>query len=234
MNEWAERSAAVAFDVGGEGDAPVRRGDPPGSVSRRPRMLARLELRMSGGRVPEGASPMPVVALRDTTADPGMRSVCVMDVDLDELMASIEAAIGDTGAIYVFGDCELHTGARTLTRSGRPVHLRPKVYRLLVHLLEHRRRAVSRDELCDVVWNGRCVGNATVDSTVKSLRHAVGDDGGVQRVVRTLSGYGYRFVAAVDVRAADDVESRAEPPRLSRRGGLRIRLADPHALEGAA
>ena len=116
------------------------------------------------------------------------------------MLPKVDAVMNEDGSIVSFGDCELHRGLRALTRAGRAVHLRPKVYRLLDFLLAHRDRAVSREELCRVVWPGRAVSDATIDSTVKSLRRAVGDDGDRQCVVRTLSGYGYRFVASVETR----------------------------------
>lgn len=104
----------------------------------------------------------------------------------------------DDGTVYSFGECALHGGRRTLVRAGRAVHLRPKVYALLAYLLEHRRRAVSREELCNAVWPGTFVSDATLDSTIRALRQALGDNGERQGVIRTLSGYGYLFVETVD------------------------------------
>lgn len=151
------------------------------SVSRSTGPLVRLELQRSDE---DGA---------------GLHLSMIIDIDVCELQASIDAIVDPAEALYRFDDCSLSTGPRVLTRSGREIHLRPKVYQLLVYLLEHRCRAVSRDELCAVIWDGRFVGNATVDSTVKALRRAVGDNGIEQRVVQTISGYGYRFSAAVEL-----------------------------------
>lgn len=128
----------------------------------------------------------------------GLSSSVVFDFDLYELQARIDAIISEARPVYQFEDCVLSTESRQLMLDGNVIHLRPKVYRLLVHLIKNRCRAVSRDELCQVVWDGRCIGNATVDSTIKALRHAVGDDGSAQRLVQTISGFGYRFVAAVN------------------------------------
>lgn len=185
-----------------ETDVTTRCGTGPVPMRQTSQTIATLELRTRATGEFERASPMSSAEHRTPVAAPDWSSVRVIDIDLDELLASIETAIGETGKLYFFGNCALNTAARSLTCSGRSVHLRPKVYRLLVHLLEQRHRAVSRDELGDVLWNGRCVGNATVDSTVKALRSAVGDDGSMQWVVRTLSGYGYQFVAPVKLRTA--------------------------------
>lgn len=129
---------------------------------------------------------------------------------------------------YSFGDCVLQTSRHQLSRAGLPVHLRAKAYALLTYLLENRHRAVSRDELCEAVWPGRCVGDATIASTVKAVRRAVGDNGELQRVVRTISGHGYRFVAAVAVgdpqeTSVDAVTSRAaSDARFAAAGGRQV------------
>src|SRR5262249_59890180 len=51
-----------------------------------------------------------------------------------------------------FGDCTLDTDTRELSRDGKPVHLEPKVYRLLEILLAARPKALSKDELQDQLW----------------------------------------------------------------------------------
>ncbi len=105
--------------------------------------------------------------------------------------------VGET-MIYAFGDCEFHSELYTLTRAGQQIHLRPKVYRTLTYLIEHRDRVVSKDELGNSVWDGRFVSNTTIESTVKAVRRAAGDSGEVQRVIKTLTRQGYRFVAPIE------------------------------------
>lgn len=233
MDECAERRVAT-FESGHSDREATLPDDRSAPVSRRPRTIAKLELRELDGDATEQGSGVSRTECSDPLVVPDPYAPCVFDIDLEGFLTSIGDTIGEAGMIYSFGDCELHTGPRSLRRAGRAIHLRPKVYRLLVHLLEHRHRAVSRDELCDIVWEGRCVGNATVDSTVKALRRALGDDGVGQRVVRTLSGYGYRFVATVETSAASGAALRAMLSRPSRRDGLRIRFDHPHARKDAA
>ena len=48
---------------------------------------------------------------------------------------------------YVFGDCTLDTQQYELCRAGTHVPLRPKVFQVLVYLIEQRHRVVSRDEV---------------------------------------------------------------------------------------
>jgi len=48
---------------------------------------------------------------------------------------------------YAFADCVLDTARRELQRAGRPVKLEPKAYQVLVYLVQHADRLVTRAEL---------------------------------------------------------------------------------------
>jgi DNA-binding response OmpR family regulator len=49
--------------------------------------------------------------------------------------------------IYVFGDCELDTYLYEFRQAGEPLKLEPKVFDVLVYLIESRERVVTKDEL---------------------------------------------------------------------------------------
>lgn len=68
---------------------------------------------------------------------------------------------------------------------------------LLVYLVRHRDRMVTRDEIIEQVWQGRIVSDASISSRIRSARQAVGDDGQRQTTIRTLHAKGFRFVAEV-------------------------------------
>ena len=86
---------------------------------------------------------------------------------------------------------------RELRCAGALVHLEPQAFDLLVHLIEHRDRVVTKNDLLDGVWGHRFVSEANLTTRVKEVRRAVGDDGTRQRVIKTVHGRGYRFVAAL-------------------------------------
>ena len=94
-----------------------------------------------------------------------------------------------------FAGCELDPAARTLLCEGLPVPVEPKVFDLLVYLLERRQRHVPREELMEQLWPDAVVGPAALSRAVKEARRAVGDDGQAQAVIATLHGRGYRFDA---------------------------------------
>ena len=62
---------------------------------------------------------------------------------------------------YRFGDCRLVLPRREIWRNGEPVAAEPKVFDLLVYLVQHRDRAVDKNELQDEVWSGTIVTEAS-------------------------------------------------------------------------
>ena len=76
--------------------------------------------------------------------------------------------------------------------------LEPQVFDILLHLIQHRDRVVSREELLEYVWPERFISEATLDHRVMEARQAIGDSGQRQGRIKTLRGRGYRFVASVE------------------------------------
>jgi DNA-binding winged helix-turn-helix (wHTH) protein/tetratricopeptide (TPR) repeat protein len=107
--------------------------------------------------------------------------------------------------LYRFGDCSVDPAARELRRGGRPVTLSPKVFDCLAYLIDHRDRAVGRDELIAAVWGRADVSDALLGQAVLKARRAVADTGDEQNAIRTVPRFGYRWVAAVEVEELPDL-----------------------------
>jgi len=122
------------------------------------------------------------------------------------------------------GSIELDEQLFEVRRDGTPVSLEPQAFDVLVYLVRHRDRVVPKEELMDSVWGGRFVSETAVTSRIKQVRRAVGDDGSAQRVIRTLHGRGYRFVADVVEEGAATAPSRGSraPIRYTRSDDLHI------------
>lgn len=118
------------------------------------------------------------------------------------------------GEVVAFGDWELDFRRGELRCAGSPVDVQPTPLRLLLYLAEHRDRVVSRSDLLGAVWRNVAVGDEALTTAIGEARHAVGDDGATQRVIRTYKGRGYRFVAK-SLRAAPAERARAFPPTLA-------------------
>jgi len=124
-----------------------------------------------------------------------------------------------------FGHSQLDSEARTLEREGQRVAVEPKVFDLLVYLIEHRERVVSGNELLDAVWPGVSVGLAALSGAVHKARQAIGDDGDHQTLLRTVRGHGFQFVAEVEDVAASPIARRSRSRWLVAAGIAAVLLA---------
>ena len=104
---------------------------------------------------------------------------------------TIGTQLADT---YSFGAVEVDLGTYSVRCSGVPLSLEPKVFDLLVYLIQNRERVVSKAELLREVWGGIAVTSTVVAQGVFVLRRALGDDGATQCIVRTVNRRGYQFV----------------------------------------
>jgi TolB-like protein/DNA-binding winged helix-turn-helix (wHTH) protein/tetratricopeptide (TPR) repeat protein len=130
---------------------------------------------------------------------------------------------------FRFGDFEIDLARQELRLAGTNVHIEPQVFDLLVHLIRNRDRIVSKDELFDVIWQGRIVSEATLNSRISAARRALGDSGSDQSFIRTLHKRGFRFVGHTD---EDDpapttsVNTQTPAPRGAADGTAKVVSAD--------
>lgn len=108
---------------------------------------------------------------------------------------------------YEFGPFRLDPLKRVLYCQGRPVGLTPKALDVLRVLIEHRGRALDKNELMRAVWPDTVVEENNLARNISVLRKALGAKGGDHDYVVTIPGTGYRFVAPVR-----EVALRPEPP----------------------
>lgn len=109
--------------------------------------------------------------------------------------------------MYRFNGIALDSATRELERDGQRVDVEPKVMDLLLCLIGNRDRAMDKDELQEKIWPGLIVTEASLTRCVMKARRAIGDESRPYRMIRTVHGYGYRFVA--------DLESAEPAPQPS-------------------
>jgi DNA-binding winged helix-turn-helix (wHTH) protein len=98
---------------------------------------------------------------------------------------------------YFFGEYGLDTDRRELTRGSELVLIGPQGFDLLNYLISNRERVVGKDNLIQVVWQGRSVSDSTLASQINAVRRSIGDSGEDQKLIRTITRKGFRFVGHV-------------------------------------
>lgn len=114
--------------------------------------------------------------------------------------------------IYRFNDFELDAGRRELRLRGNPVEIQPKVYDLLLHLVQNADKVLSKDDLLEALWPGVVVADGVLHRAV-SLARAALREGGAELAIKTHARKGYRFVESVTV---DDTENQSRGDGLNR------------------
>jgi DNA-binding winged helix-turn-helix (wHTH) protein/TolB-like protein len=108
---------------------------------------------------------------------------------------------------YEFGRFRLKVAERVLLREGELVPLTPKVFDILVTLIENGGQVVAKDDLMKRVWPNTFVEEGNLTQNISLLRKALGETPGGAQFIETVPRRGYRFVAETKQSWGD-----AEPP----------------------
>ena len=117
-----------------------------------------------------------------------------------ELLARLRALarrthIGATDPTSIsVGDLTVDIQARRAFIAGTEIDLRAKEFDLLTVLVQHAGKVLTREQAMSLVWDEHWFGSTkTLDVTMASLRHQLGDDGPTGSRISTLRGIGYRL-----------------------------------------
>lgn len=119
--------------------------------------------------------------------------------EASELVARVRAvlrrATPDTGVTVLrVGGLEIDAEAFRVSNEGVPFELTATEFRLLLELVRHPGRVLTRELLLDRVWGYDYLGDSRlVDMAVKRVRDKLGDDARSPRYITTVRGVGYRF-----------------------------------------
>jgi len=121
-----------------------------------------------------------------------------------------------------FEEVELDLGRYEIRRSGRPVKLAKKPMDLLIFLVSRRDQLVSRQDIVTKLWRSDLFVDTeqNVNTLVRKIRLALGDDSATPRFLETVIGKGYRFIGPLRV-----IDARHSPahrgPSAAREPGVR-------------
>ena len=101
--------------------------------------------------------------------------------------------------VYQFGEFSLHCGKFELSRKGRRQKLERKPLELLVLLVTKHGQVVTRDEIAGRLWEKEVFVDIEhgINTAIRKIRQTLGDSPDLPQFVQTISGSGYRFIAAV-------------------------------------
>lgn len=116
---------------------------------------------------------------------------------------------------YHVADIVLDSASRLVSGPQGRLTVPRRVFDCLVYLIEHRERAVARDELILYVWKRSNVSDTQLAQTVLRARRLLRDDGSEQRLIRTVPGFGYHWVGTVVCTTGGAQDAAAAPPAIS-------------------
>lgn len=206
---------ALAYNLRREDYTPVVAEDAPTAV-----MLARrekpdlvlLDLMLPGGNGLDvcrdirtfSSAPIIILTARGDDVDRvvglevGADDYVTKPFSLRELMARVKANLRrialDSSATEEddLEQCgvQVHVPGRRVFANGSAVFLQPKEFDLLVYLMRHPGRVLTRPRLLSTVWGHEFVGERTVDVHVRRVRAKLQEAGAVD-LIRTVHGVGY-------------------------------------------
>ena len=106
---------------------------------------------------------------------------------------------------YRFGQVEIRPSERQLLVEGKPAPVGARAFDVLLALIDHRDRVVSKSELFDMVWPGLVVEENNLHVQISTLRKVLG-----AQCVATIPGRGFRFTPQLE---ASEAPKFALPPR---------------------
>src|SRR3954454_4832006 len=146
----------------------------------------------------------------------------------------------DSPSTLRFGEFALDVAAYQLRRDGRPVKLGRQPMDLLILLVERHGQLVTRADIVARLWGPDVFVDVEmgVNTAISKVRQALRDAPDAPRILETVPGKGYRFIATVEGAAPTSPAAAAAAPvqvdgRTMPRPSLRARRR-PRAIGIAA
>lgn len=116
---------------------------------------------------------------------------------MDDAPAGAGAPDSTSLKILKFGPFDFTPVSNRLSRDGVDIYLTPKAAAVLGYMLERPGDLIRKEEFLAAVWPSVNVREESLTQAISAIRRAIGDVPRNPRFIQTVSGEGYRFIAAV-------------------------------------
>jgi DNA-binding winged helix-turn-helix (wHTH) protein len=107
--------------------------------------------------------------------------------------------MGNKSFVFRFADIEVHEREFSILKAGKVLAVEPKAFHVLLVLLRHPQKLISKEELLNSVWGDTAVAEGSLTRCIWLLRRLLGDDVNQPRYIETVATVGYRLVCKVEV-----------------------------------
>lgn len=109
-------------------------------------------------------------------------------------MEPMEEIADEISVCVEMGDLRINPQGYECIQRGELVELTPKEFELLLYLVNHKGKVLTRDQLLNAVWNYDYIGDSRiVDVHVSHLRDKLEEDTKKPVYIKTVRGIGYKF-----------------------------------------
>lgn len=135
---------------------------------------------------------------------------------------------------YRIDEVEIDAAGNRVRRMGSECGLRHQAFHVLLYLVEHTDRLVTKEELIAEIWPDAVVTENALTQCITEIRKALGDNPRNPTYIRTIPKVGYQFVASVQVIADKPLADSGRTASPSLIASLSVPAALPHAVTSEA
>lgn len=119
---------------------------------------------------------------------------------------------------FCFDDFQLDFDRFQLFHRGKPVRLEGLPLQLLMFLVENKGQLITREQISTALWSKDVFVDVDqgINTAIRKIRRALGDDADEPHYLQTVVGRGYRFVAPSTEDAAKAPEFAVSAEELGR------------------